>query len=308
MTLLLAWMALGCTYDEETNPHLPGFADISSTADGYVDLVDRDAALEGAVEQTEGGEPIDIAGATDFFRVDIDADDLMSLADALDTTPSSYDNLNIGMEVLANVDLELASRLGSHGTALSTMDNVTLKEWEDWLWSGEQAITNDVGDTVTARFNVHWVGTGWLMEMLQTSSDGIYDDTMWFNGYYAADGSLGWWDFRRAGGIYAVLEYVGDVGGGEAKVYFATTDQAGDEFDYTWTAPKVGDVVFSDEQPPPNAPLPWSASFAADRSGMATMPDYQEIITVCWDSKLQNAACPDEGGDGGADDTGDTGT
>lgn len=293
MTLVLALVALGCTYDdEEQNPHEPGFADISSTADGYVDLLDRDAALADAVEQTVGGAPIDISTTSDFFRIDIDSDDMQALDDALDTTSAEYESISVGMAALAAIDLELAERLGPHGAALGTLDNVTLKQWEDWLWSGSQSVTNDVGDTVTAQFNVHWVGTGWLMELLMTSSDGIYDETTWFNGYYAADGSLGWWDFRRSGGILAVLEYTGGVGDGEAVIYFATTDWAGDEFHYTWTGPAAGEVVYSDEQPPPSGAEITSASFEADESGTATMPDYGESVTVCWDSALQNVECP----------------
>ncbi len=297
MTLrLLPVLALfaACTPvdDEVQMPHVPRFADVNFSADGYISLIDRNAALADAVEESEGGEPIDLSLVSDFFMVDIDSEDMQRLDDAIDRTEPDHSNVVDGMAALLSVDLSYSDSLGPMGATMTSISNVTLKEWTEWFWSGSQSVTNDEGVTVSAQFNVHWVNSGWLVEILQSTEDGAYNDTTWFSGYYAADGSLGWWDFYRSGGVLAVTEYMGDVGDGYAETYWATTDRAGDLMIHEWTAPGVGTVDFQDEQPPPNPADATTVIIGDDGAGMATIPDdFEDSVTVCWDADLLNIDC-----------------
>lgn len=312
MTLLVTALALGCTTEQEVPPHLPRFTEISSTADGYVDLIDRVEVLADAREESTGGAPIDIATANELFRVNIDSLAIQALDDALDTTEDKYENISLATSAAANVDLILKNRLGSMNQALLSMDSIEPNEVTEYHWSSTRSVTNDLGETVTVEFNQHWVGTGWLIDMRMTSQDGKYEDTLWFNGYYQADGTLGWWDFYRTGGILVVFEWIGDKSNGEAQLVWPTGEAAGDAMNFVWSG-SSGLVQFMDSQPPPNPDAETSVTVAADLSGVALIPDYAETDVLCWDSDLENADCPDDdstGGDDGGADTGgsDTGS
>lgn len=313
MTLLVAALALGCTTEPEKTPHLPRFTEISSTADGYVGLIDRVEVLEDAREESTGGAPVDIATANELFRVNIDSNAIQALDDALDTTVDEYENIALATSAAGTVDLTLQNRLGSMNQALLSMDSIEPNEITEYHWSSSRSVTNDLGETVTVEFNQHWVGTGWLLDMRMTSQDGKYDDTLWFNGYYQADGTLGWWDFYRTGGILVVFEWIGDKSTGEAQLLWPTGDDAGDAMTYAWAGSGPGMVQFLDSQPPPNPDLETSVTVESDLSGQALIPDYAETDVVCWDSNLENTDCPgetDTGGDTGGGDTGggDTGS
>ena len=293
MTLTI--LLLACTVDpadEATPPHVPRFADVNFAADGYIDLVDRHAALDHAMEESAGGAPIDFLTASDFFRVDLDSEDLQALAYGVDLTEVNYQSLLLGMTALQTLDLAVATRLGPMGNVMGAYSNLTFQEYEDWFWSATQAVTNDEGATVTSDFNVHWVGTGWLVEVLQTSEDDVYYQDTWFAGYYQADGALGWWDFYRSGGVMVTMEYLGNVGDGQAQLYWPSTDDVDDEMTWQWNLDGSALVDWQDSQPPPNAPLPTRFEVHADQSGTASLPDYDGVTTACWDSSLVDVDCP----------------
>lgn len=291
MTLTLALLALGCTEPEETPPHMPRFADINFAVDGYIDLLDRVTVLDQAQEESLGGEPIDLALASDVFMLDLTSVEIQALDDALDTTEDDYSSIAAGTTAAMSVDLNLAGRLGPMGNALETMETAAINDYAEWHWSGTKSVTNDEGVTVTAQFNMAWVGTGWLVEMLQTTDDGQYDGTLWFNGYYQADGQLGWWDFYRTGGVLVTMEWLGDRGDGLVELYWPTGDDEDDQMWYEWGTDGSLLAMWSDSQPPPNEPDITMAQVNADGSGQAVVPGYNNSTTVCWDSAMENTAC-----------------
>lgn len=292
MTLSLALLALGCTEPDEIPPHVPGFEDINFSVDGFIGLLDRVEVLDQAQEESLGGEPIDLAAATDVFMLDITSVELQALDDALDTTEDDYSSIAAGTTAALSVDINLANRLGPMGNALETMQTAAINEYQEWHWSGTKSVTNDEGVTVTAQFNMAWVGTGWLVEMLQTTDDGQYDGTMWFNGYYQADGALGWWDFYRTGGVLVTMEWLGDRGDGQVELYWPTGDDEDDQMWYEWGTDGSLLAMWSDSQPPPNDPAITMAQVYADGSGQAVVPGYNNSTTVCWDSAMENTECP----------------
>lgn len=291
MTLSLAMLALGCTEPEEIPPHVPGFEDINFSVDGFIGLLDRVEVLDQAQEESLGGEPIDLATASDVFMLDITSVELQALDDALDTTEDDYSSIAAGTTAAMSVDLNLANRLGPMGNALETMETAAINDYAEWHWSGTKSVTNDEGVTVTAQFNMAWVGTGWLVEMLQTTDDGQYDGTLWFNGYYQADGGLGWWDFYRTGGVLVTMEWLGERGDGQVELYWPTGDDEDDRMWYEWGADGSLLAMWSDSQPPPNEPAITMAQRNADGSGQAIVPGYNNSTTVCWDSAMENTEC-----------------
>ncbi len=296
MTLTLALLALACTPEQTvTPPHMPRLADVNYSADGYIDLLTRTEVLADAVDESPGGAAVDWEAATAFFMVGLNSQDMQALDDAIDDTDPDYANVAAGMGALLSVDTAFAESLGPMGNTMASLSNLTLKQWEDWFWSGSRSVTNDEGVTVSAQFNMAWVGTGWLLELLQSTEDGQYNETTWFSGYYDADGALGWWDFYRSGGVLAVMEFEGDIGDGYAEVYWATTDLAGDRMTWEWDAPGVGRIDFEDEQPPPNPADQTLVVVNSDGSGAATIPDdFDDTVNVCWDSDLLNVSCPSD--------------
>lgn len=292
MTLTLALLALGCTEPEKTPPHVPVFEDINFAVDGYIDILNRVDTLDDALEESLGGEPIDLATASDVFMLAITSAEIQALDDPLDPTEDDYSNLVAGTTAALSVDLAQAVRIGAMAKTLEAMETAAINDYQEWHWSGTKSVTNDEKVTVTAQLNMHWVGSGWLVEVLQTTDDGQYDQTLWFNGYYQADGGLGWWDFYRSGGVLMTMEWLGDRGDGEVEMYWPSGDDQGDRMWYEWGADGSLLAEWSDSQPAPNDPETTQALVNADNSGQATIPSYNDSETVCWDSDFENTSCP----------------
>ncbi|NOY28160.1 MAG: hypothetical protein GXP62_20030 [Oligoflexia bacterium] len=308
MTLTLALLALGCTQPDATPPHTPGFEDINFAVDGFVDIINRVDVLDAAQEETLGGAPLDLSTATDIFSLNITSDEIQALDDPLDTTDDVYSSLVVGVAAAGAVDLALAMRIGAMTNTLQTMQTAAINEYQAWQWSGSKSVTNDQGVTVTAQLNMAWVGTGWLVEVLQTTQDGQYDHTVWFNGYYQADGGLGWWDFYLNGGVEMTMEWLGDRGDGQVEMYWPTGDSEDDRMWYEWGADGSLLVKWSDSQPPPNAAEITMAQVDADQSGQGTLPSYNDSQTACWDANLENATCSTGSTTTGSTTTGSTTT
>jgi|GEM_PF-2512652 len=292
MTLTLALLALGCTPTEPVAPHIPGFEDINFAVDGHIDLLNRVDALAGSQEESLGGSLLDLNTASNMFLVKLSSDEIQAMDDPLDPTEPTYSNVVAGGAGALSVDLTLASRLGSMNTALEAFQDAAINPNTEWAWSGTKAVTNDQGVTVTAQLNLAWVGTGWLVEMLQSTEDGTYDHDLWFNGYYQADGALGWWDFYRTGGVLVTMEYIGARGDGDAELYWPTGENQDDTMAYTWSPAGGATVEWDATVPPPQERELTGTWVDDDQSGMAVIPGYNSSATVCWGADLKNVDCP----------------
>lgn len=290
MLIALSLLA-GCIAEEELPPHIPRFQDLSFTADSYIDILDRNASLDGAVEETTGGSPIDLAGANEAFMLSITSAEIQAIDDAVDPVDEDYSSVVTGAGAALAVDLTLLARLGAMRNTMSTLKDIAVNENGAYAWTGSRAVTNDEGYTVTAEFNQHWLGTGWLFEVLQTSDTGLYDGEVWFNGFYAADGSYGWVDYYRSGTVMITMEWMGDRGDGVVELYWVVGDDEGDRIRYYWTADGELLAEWADVQPPPNDPSYTQAQVEFDMSGYAVVPGYNSSSAVCWGPDLKNVDC-----------------
>ncbi len=292
MTLSLSLtLLLACTPEETLAPHIPRFKDLSFGADAYIDILNRTEALDGAVEESTGGAAIDLSTGNEAFLLTITSAEIQAIDDAVDRGDEDYSAVVAGAGAALAVDLTMLARMGAMRNTLGAFVDSAMNPNESYAWTASRAVTNDEGATVTAELNEHWVGTGWLFEVLQTSANGVYDQDVWMNGFYRADGGLGWVDYYRSGGVMVTMEWMGDRGDGIATLYWVTGDDKGDHITYYWTTDGRLLAEWADTQPPPNDPAYTLAQVEADGSGYAIIPGYNSSESVCWGPDLKNVDC-----------------
>ncbi len=272
-------------------PHTPTLDEVSSEADAAITLVDRSSVLEGAIEGEAGQDP-DLSDPHSGFRMDINADGLegsLGSTRGADLSAETYLNVTMGLTALASADLVTIAVVGPPAAAVHIVLAGNIEQINDHLWSATNTIHGPDGNSITGEFNVAWVGVGWLAEMRLSSSDGFYDDTLWFNGFLSIEGAIGWWDIYLDGtDVAGVVEWIAD-GAGHAEFGIAalTGDAAGDVLYYLlWE--DHGYVAYYDD----------SASFEShvevlpDYSGEVLLLDYNGSEPACWNTDLADADCP----------------
>ena len=277
----------------EGPPHTPTLDEVSATADSAVTLVDRSSVLDGAVEGEVGDEP-DLTSPHSGFRMDVNADGLeasMGASGARSTagTAETYLNVTTGLLALATADAITVAVLAPPAAAIHIVLAGQIEQINDHLWSATNTIYGPSGSSITGEFNVAWVGVGWLAEMRLSSSDGLYDDTLWFNGFLSIEGAIGWWDIYEDGtDVVGVVEWVADgAGHGEFGIAALGGEAAGDVLYYLlWE--DHGYVAYYDD----SAAFEHHVEVTPDYSGEVLLLDYNGSEPACWDALLADGECP----------------
>lgn len=275
--------AVACgTGDEGPSHHTPLLDELSSEADGQVDVVDRAAALEGAADHDQAalGPALDLTTTGRGFRLDIDSEGEVQSLEGEIPRASTYDHVLRAVGLAAAADLVTTLVVGPPAAAIGITANGAVVEVGDNVWVATNAVS-DGATTVTGTFVVAWVGVGWVCEMRLTSTDGRYNGTKWFNGFVSTDGNLGWWDLYDANGtLVGVVEWIADGNGnGEFAIGALAGDPAGDVLSY-WFWDGEALVNHHDAS---LAEDTW-VYVAADASGEVRAHDYNGGAPGCWAS------------------------
>ena len=282
-----AWI-LACGSGDSVN--IPTLDIVSDDADREIELVDRSVALDGALnwDVAEVGEGIDFAAAPEGFYLKIDAEEVDAIGEDGDVPPpGDYDNFAAAWAAVVWADVITFTVVAPPAIAIAVASDGEITQLEPNVWYAENTVPLN-GVNVTTHFAVAWVGVGWLAEMRISSDDGTYDDTLWFNGFLAYGGGLGWWDFYDANGdLGGVVEWIAD-GQGNAQFGIAalTGDEAGSWLSYAFLE---GTALVEAHSGPDNEDA-W-VFVDADQSGEVRLPDYNGGEPACWDIDLINTPC-----------------
>lgn len=295
LLLLAPTLALACSGDL---PHTPTLDEIDPSADGALDVVDRDAALAGASED-EAGPVLDLSDPASGFRMDISghhvaeeleaagASDAEGDGDGAPAEPATYQAITTGLLAVGAADLAAALVVGPPAAAIAIALDGEISQVDERLWSATNSVTSAQGVTVTADFNVAWVGVGWLAEMRISSDDGTYDDTLWFNGFVSLEGALGWWDLYADGQVVGVVEWIADgEGNGQAGIAATAGAAAGDVLYYLALDGEdhVGYYDASED-------FESYVHVDVDRSGEVVLLDRNDSLPLCWDAEYADVSC-----------------
>lgn len=279
--------------DEEVLP--PALADLATTSDAEVDVVDRSTALTGALDADAAplGEPLDLATAGRGVNLVIDStEEVGSLSS--EVPRATYNNLLQGVAMAGAADLITGFVIGPPAAAIGITSRGVVVPLGDNSWVATNAVSDGVR-TVSGTFVVAWVGVGWIAEMRLSSTDGAYNNTRWFNGFVSADRRLGWWDLYDVyGNVVGVVEWVDD-GAGNSEFGIAATagDVAGDVLAYAYQDDGDAYVGYHDASRLQDL---W-VHVAPDQSGDLRNPDYAFGAVSCWASSTAtepyaDVACP----------------
>lgn len=286
---ILALTACLPVANEPAGPHQPTLAEVSTAADAALDLVDRDAVLATASEGAPGVAP-DLANAPSAFFMQIDSEEMQA---ALESATGrrfipTYENVFAAAAAVVVADLATVAVVGPPAAAIAFAGDGLLVEVTPSLWSATNIAVGPDGSSATLTLNVAYVGVGWLAEMRVTSSDGLYDNTLWFNGFLSADGALGWWDLYSGDVVAGVIEWIVLPDGSyEAAIGSLSGDTNGDVLAYVGAATGESAVAYDDA----------SAGFLSyvllrpDNSGETALLDFKGGARSCWDTAWADAAC-----------------
>ncbi len=283
---LAVFMTLAaCETDSDTVA--PPLLEDISTGRTDLDLVDRLAALEGAVDY----HLADIGVAADFTT---DASRLAVTGSGLVDTEGlpaerdanfEYSNIYAGAAALAWAEGVRVAVVTPPQIAIGFAVSGEVVQIEPNLWVAQNSVDLPEG-TLTTTFAVAWVGIGWVGEMRY--SDATHTDTLWFNGFVSTDGNLGWWDLYGDQGEAAVVEWIGD-GQGTGQFGMAATagQHIGSQISYLFT-PDFGriDALVGD-----TGEHAWVEGHT-DGSGAVRLADFNEGEESCWAADGLNVLCP----------------
>jgi hypothetical protein len=287
--VLVSVLSFACTLGDADGLHQPTLAEVSPEGDAALDLVDRTSALAAAADNTPGASP-ELAAAPDAFFFQIDGEAAaseLSAATELRSFPTYVNVVTAGVAVVA-ADVAAAVVVAPPAAAIAFASDGVLVEVTPWLWTATNTAVAPNGASATVVLAVAFVGTGWLAEMRVTSSDGVYTNALWFNGYLAADGSLGWWDLYDGDAVAGVVEWIVlPDGSAEAGIASLSGDNAGDVLAYLAGADGEAAVVYYD------ASLPFTSYVRvhADQSGEVALAGWNDDLPGCWDPTYADAPC-----------------
>lgn len=279
-------LALGCS-DADPLSYAPTLDGVSADADARLDLVDRDSALAGASdwESAAPGEALDPATGGQAFALEVDGSEISSL-EAEATGSGSYSHVTTGAVAVVAADLVALGVVGPPAVAIGIASEGEISQLADNVWYAENSASFG-GQQVTAHWTVAWVGVGWLAEMRISDDSGRYDHTLWFNGFLAYGGGLGWWDlYRETGELAGVVEWLGDGENLEFGIAVASGDYAGDWMLYT----DVEDTHRIDVWSESLQDSSW-VEVLPDRSGEVRLPEYNGGEPGCWGPDLVDTPC-----------------
>ncbi|MBW2257983.1 MAG: hypothetical protein JRI25_25740 [Deltaproteobacteria bacterium] len=233
----------------------------------------------------EEGDALDLDRAPEGFHLDFDGGEIVEADGGTAGSGTLYVNFHHAALATAAADLVTAAVVLPPAWAIGVTANGTVTQEKPNVWKAENTIQLG-GQEVTGHFTVAWVGIGWLAEMRVSSDD--LDHALWFNGFLAYGGGLGWWDFYDDGQLVGVVEWIAD-GQGNAQFGMAALagDAAGSVLSYAFTAADTARVDFHDGVTGEDS---WVA-LAADRSGEVRLPNYNQGEAACWDVAFLNTEC-----------------
>lgn len=279
----LSGLLAACAVDDPA----PTLSDVSSQADELVGIVDRTAALEGALDHDLApiGDPIALDSAPGGFYMEFDGREISNADDGTAGNTAEYSNFVAGSLAVIAADVVTAATVIPPALAIGVTAQGTITQLEPNVWQAENTV-NLGGTDVTGTFTVAWVGVGWLAEMRITG--GEYDHELWFNGFLAYGGGLGWWDFYSNGQVAGVVEWIGDgQGNAQFGIGVVAGQYAGNYMSYTFTDDGTARVDAHDEGRAEDA---W-VQVNPDQTGEVRLPDYNGGAVACWDASFMNAAC-----------------
>jgi len=272
---------------------VPLLADVSGEADAAVDLVSREDALAGALDWdlADPGDALDMAGAPAGFFLDFDGQAITDAAEDAGVPPPAaaaptHEHILAAWAAVVWADLITLSVVGPPAYAIAVAADGTITELDTNVWYAENTV--DIADVAyTTHLTVAWVGVGWLAEMRLSSDDGALDHDLWFAGFLAYGGGLGWWDVYQDGALLGVVEWIAD-GAGDAEFGMAAVSgpEAGSALAYVF----LDDSALVSAHSGPTGEDAW-VYMAADRSGEVRIPDWNGGEPGCWDVRLADAAC-----------------
>ncbi len=286
--LPLALCAVACDPADDPLAYTPTLDAISADADARLALIDRDAALAGASDWdlAPAGEALDGTASADGFRLSLTDAETEAVADGAPAGIGEYDHVVAGALAAWTANLITAAVVSPPAAAIAVASDGPVEQLADNVWYAENTAT--VGVTaVTAHWTVAWVGVGWLAEMRISDDSGRYDRALWFNGFVAYGGGLGWWDlYDGEGGLAGVVEWLGDGTNAELGLAATAGANAGDWILYTHLDGVDRIDAWSESLQEPS----W-VEVQPDQSGGVRLPDFNAGEPACWASDLTNADC-----------------
>jgi len=281
----------GCAGNQE--PHVPLLAELSEDADRHLDLVDRAAELTGAADYdlADAGEAIDMGGVSGGFLMAIDSEAIQAVDDtgAEGSPIPTYGNVWTATALAALADIGATAVVGPPAVAIAVTTDGAITQHSENVWVATNTLTAADGSSVTGTFVVAWVGVGWLAEMRLSTSDGTYDDDLWFNGFLSVGGAVGWWDLYDGTQLVGVVEWIADgQGNAQSGIAAVSGPDAGDVLSYWTFDDGEQGVFFHDEGLSEDA---W-VIVSPDLSGEVRAYNYNAGEPACWDVTLADAECP----------------
>ncbi len=267
----------------------PTLDQVDHAADAELTLVDRTAALAGAVDYMDAatGEQLDLANQNEAFYLQVTEPDAGE-PDPNAPPASSYGNVIAASMMVATASGITAAVVGPPSLAIGVATDGDVTQIEDNLWQATNSIVIDEV-TYALELNVAYVVVGYLAEMRVTTDDGRFDDAVWFTGFVSAGGHLGWWDlYDGAGELQGVVEWIAD-GEGTAEFGIAAVDgeHAGD-FLAWWRQDGDNAVTYHDASSEEDA---WVVVYE-EGDGELRHPGYNLGERSCWDVAYLDAECP----------------
>ncbi len=272
---------------------VPLLTDVSTEADTAVDLVSRQDALAGAEDwdAAEAGSALDMAGAPAGFLLDFNGSAITNAAEDAGVPPPSvaapaYEHVLAAWVAVIWADLITVSVMGPPAYAIGVAADGTVTLLDTNVWYAENTVAI-AGVHYTTHFTVAWVGVGWLAEMRLSTDDTTLDHDLWFNGFLAYGGGLGWWDVYQDDALLGVVEWIAD---GEGNAEFGMAAVSGSEAGSALAYVFLDDTVLVSAHSGPTGDDAW-VYMAADRSGEVRIPTWNDGEPGCWDATFADVAC-----------------
>lgn len=279
---------VACEMPEEQEVAPPTLSDVS-TERSTVDLVDRSAALDGALDYDLApiGAAADLTGPGALM--DFSGEGMVDTEGVPTERNAAYEYSNVfaGYQALVFAETVRHAVVVPPAIAMAFAANGQITQQQPNVWVAENTIDLPEQGRVTAHFTVAYVGVGWLGEM--RVSDDTRSQALWFNGFIGAEGGIGWWDLYGLGGAReASVEWIADgQGNGHFGIAATAGDHAGSTLVYNLTPALDRIDAYDGATGNHGFVQAW-----ADESGAVSLPELEGGLPQCWDADFKNTPCP----------------
>lgn len=282
----LTVLTLAACQPEEGPPaevDAPRIADLDTTS--RTTLVDRSAALDGAVDfdEAEEGALIDFSDPHSGYLMDFDGSAITAHSD--EAVERTFRNFTAAVVGVTAADLVTASVLAPPAVAIGITSQGDIQQLAPNVWQATNSLQLADGSTVSGELTVTWVAAGWISEMRYSTDD--VTDALWFNGFLSYQGALGWWDLYDVDGTHAgVVEWATNGIDGEFGMMALSGEHAGDYLIYTALADHYR-IDHHDESTLEDSWIDLTPSLA----GSVRLPTYNAGAEACWDITFNDVDC-----------------